>query len=533
MSFTFISSLIQMENRKDITFLSFAPNVPADDYWSHTFIKDILEDIPDTGDRHIFVIPGEYQNPFVKLINQELSKYEKVLVIITSDEQNVFNTSRLSHKDMIIYSHFPTKKKNFNIDKWIPLGYTPWCREYNKEIGNTEKSIDWFFAGQITHKSRRKLIEQLRNLNKIGELLETEGFAQGMDHLEFTKKMNMAKVIPCPRGAVSFESFRMYEALEAGCIPVPEDLEMMNMLFPNSPLTVLDSWDNVNDYISNFSERYPELNNKVFAWWQLEKRNLKHRIMHDLGTKSNHTTVLIPTSPIQSHPDTYLIEKTIEDVRSRIDCEILIMIDGVREEQSYLIPQYNEYIRRLLWKCNYEWKNVTPILFNSHHHQAAMARETMQLVDTPTILYVEHDAPLTPDMDYDWDGIFNLIESGKFNIIRFHFESRIPEEHKYMMLDKSVDVVDGVPLIRTAQWSQRPHVASSEYYRFILNTYFTPESRTMIEDKMHGIVVEDFNKAGRVGWNNHKIAIYAPGENIKRSYHLDGRGNEAKYEMKF
>jgi len=308
---------------------------------------------------------------------------------------------------------------------------------------------------------------------------------------------------------------------------------MMNMLFPDCPLTVLDTWENVNDYISNFSERYPILNNQVFAWWQLAKRNLKHRIMHDIGVKPEHTTVIIPTSPIKSHPDTSMIEQTIHDIRAKLDSEILIMIDGVREEQSYLIPQYNEYIRRLLWKCNHEWKNVVPVLFSSHHHQAAMARETMPLVDTPTILYVEHDAPLTPDMDYDWNGIFNLVESGKFNVIRFHFEAHIPEVHKYLMLDKSVDVVDGVPLIRTAQWSQRPHVASSDYYRMILNTYFTPESRTMIEDKMHGIVIDDYNKAGRVGWNLHRIAIYAPGDNIKRSYHLDGRGTEAKYDMKF
>ena len=55
----------------------------------------------------------------------------------------------------------------------------------------------------------------------------------------------------------------------------------------------------------------------------------------------------------------------------------------------------------------------------------------------------------------------------------------------------------------------------------------------MIKDKMHGIVIDDYNKAGRVGWNLHKIAIYAPGDNIKRSYHLDGRGTEAKYDMKF
>jgi hypothetical protein len=46
-------------------------------------------------------------------------------------------------------------------------------------------------------------------------------------------------------------------------------------------------------------------------------------------------TVLIPSSPIAAHPDTSMIEQTIRNVRAKLpDCEIIIMLDGVRSEQE-------------------------------------------------------------------------------------------------------------------------------------------------------------------------------------------------------
>jgi hypothetical protein len=34
-----------------------------------------------------------------------------------------------------------------------------------------------------------------------------------------------------------------------------------------------------------------------------------------------------------------------------------------------------------------------------------------------------------------------------------------------------------------------------------------------------------------MGWYNWRLWIYTPEGNIKRSYHLDGRGGDPKFEM--
>jgi len=239
-------------------------------------------------------------------------------------------------------------------------------------------------------------------------------------------------------------------------------------------------------------------------------------------------TVVIPTSPIRSHPSTDIIDQCIKDIRMQLpNSEIIIMIDGVREEQDYLKDQYNEYTSKVMWKCLHEWNNVMPMHFSSHMHQSGMMLKTIDEIKTPLLLYVEHDTPLVPDRKIDWQKCIKFIEDGQANTIRFHFENVIPEAHKDLILNKQDDFV------KTIQWSQRPHLSSVVYYRDQVMSHFPKTARTMIEDKYHGVVMNDFYADGIHGWNKHKLWIYHPKNGIQRSYNLDGRGDEPKYEMKF
>ncbi len=163
-----------------------------------------------------------------------------------------------------------------------------------------------------------------------------------------------------------------------------------------------------------------------------------------------------------------------------------------------------------------------------------MMKETFKHIHTDYMLYVEQDTPLTPDMSINFLSCMKLIANGDANLIRFHYESFIPKEHLHLMIDQSPILMFGESYIRTIQWSQRPHIASVEYYKKVLEENFSPEAKTFIEDKMHSVVIEDYKRQKGAGWDKHKIWIYHPeGGNIKRSLHLDGRGGEQKYSMTF
>ena len=229
----------------------------------------------------------------------------------------------------------------------------------------------------------------------------------------------------------------------------------------------------------------------------------------------NDITIVIPTSVIPSHPDTSVIDETISTIRTHFpNNEIILQMDGLREERLSRKADYDEYKNRVLWKCMHEWKNVLPIIFDEHCHQTTMMKRTIDIINTAAMLYVEGDAPITPDCEIDWQKCLDMLEYNKANTIRFHFEAFIPHEHSYLMFG----LEDG--FMRTTQWSQRPHLSTVKYYRDVVLPF--SDEKTFIEDRFHGKVQDD-------GWDDHKLWIYHPEGNIKRSYHLDGRRGTQKF----
>lgn len=230
----------------------------------------------------------------------------------------------------------------------------------------------------------------------------------------------------------------------------------------------------------------------------------------------NDITVLIPVSPIPSHPSTEVIDQTVASVRDRLpDAEIIIMFDGLPAWFLQYKEAYDKFTQTLLWKINNEMGNATPLLFDKHMHQSGMMREALKLVRTPLILFLEQDTPLHNDIPFEQ--LIEPVKTGYINVLRFHFEAQIHPEHEHLMLDQSPIDILGQPFLRTRQWSQRPHLASTAYYRHIVEQYFDDQPR-FIEHIMYGLVAE-----GGDNYDEHRLHIYAPEGTLVRSKHLDGR----------
>lgn len=472
----------------NIFYLSVKEGTPSKGYWDMAFLEDIILPLPE-GDRQVVFIPGAYQGDVIDQINQELAKFSKVLVFITSDEEGKFDQTQLQHPDMIVYRQYGYG------DNLVPIGYPPQCRPQLKSIGYVEnRDIKCFYSGQLNSKERMKMFS---NLAWVGNsiLFGTDGFSKGLKESEYYEYMSHAIYAPAPGGHVSPDSFRFYEAMEAGCCVIFYPRDYVRKLFGELPPSELPS----------------------LSWWLMQKYLLRNKFRKDLGV-NEAVTFVVPTSVIPSHPSTEIIEATIKSIRYHTTAEILITIDGVRGEQLERYGDYAEYIRRLLWKCNFEWENVTPIIFPRHVHQSGMIKEVIKHIHTPLLMYVEHDTPLVTDEPIDWEVILNLVMSGEANVVRFHYEARIPQEHEYLMLpEKSLP-----EFIATKQWSQRPHIAKTAFYQNILQ-YFTEQSRCFIEDRIYGNCVEG-------NWDDWRVFIYAPQGNIKRSLNLDGRESDRKFD---
>jgi hypothetical protein len=241
----------------------------------------------------------------------------------------------------------------------------------------------------------------------------------------------------------------------------------------------------------------------------------------------NDVTIVVATSVLPSHPDTAIIDETISTIRVHFpNNEIILQMDGLREERLSHKTNYDEYKNRVLWKCLHQWKNVLPIIFDEHSHQTTMMKKTIDIINTAVILYVEGDAPITPDCEIDWQDCLDMLEYEKANTIRFHFEASIPKSHKHLMFG----LENG--FMRTAQWSQRPHLSTVKYYKDVVLPF--SDDKSFIEDRFHGKVQDDilpYDEFNQAGWDTHKLWIYHPEGNIKRSYHLDGRQGTQKFTV--
>jgi len=231
-------------------------------------------------------------------------------------------------------------------------------------------------------------------------------------------------------------------------------------------------------------------------------------------------TVLISTSPIPSNPSTAIIGATIGSISTELpDADIIIMADGTE--------QPNDAYQRHLTAIKRRWPGILR-QFENHQHQSGMLKPTLAEVETPLIYYLEHDWVTLPNVP--WRELSNLIFSGEFNSIKLHAQPRISPYYEHLMMERLI-YQDGaasdryqdnragvaIPIIRSRQWSQNPHLASTQFYR----EKILPLCRgkcDFIENIIHGIIANS-------PWEEFKTGIYNPVDgDMFRVSHLDGRG---------
>lgn len=516
---------------------------------------EVRSDFPDVQGA-LVVLPARHHasREDVDWFKEQLSRLRWSVVLLAGDEEWVFPWREIEESDTRRVWVMQPRTEHKELSGLIPGGWYPGTREAvvkHKEQADN-RTLHWFFAGQVTHERRYQCIRALKGL-RSGLLHQTDGYLRGMPQEEYWKILCGSKVVPSPSGPYTVDTARPLEALEAGCVPVVDLVtprgvqdDYWTLVFGNDcPLRGIRDWREFRRFLANILSQWQLESNRVFAWWQSWKRKISIQLDDDiravantprqLTTPESKITAIVTTSPIPSHPSTEIIEETITSIRTQLPTsEIIIAIDGVRPEQQERTEDYLEYVRRLLWLCNNKWRNVLPVIATQWLHQAGITKLAFQYVQTPLILFVEHDTPLVGEIA--WAPLCEFVQSGQANLVRLHHEAEMLPVHRGIMIDrvsKTIKTSEGdVAARRTFAWWQRPHLASADFYRYSVLSIFADDSRTMIEDVMYGILHNAFQDYNVAGWSKWKVWIYDPGtSDIKRSTHLDGRGEDPKFSM--
>ena len=221
----------------DVIWACRRDDVQARGYWDQTMLTDLFDrklwtpaggrrfQHMDSFDAHnpsegaVVITPGRME-PDADWINEHIEPWPWVLVVVTSDEEARFPWQQFRHPNMKVWVQTPD---GGTPDGTLPVGYTPGTIEQAAKHASVDRAWDWFFAGQITHPRRHQMVEAFKDVPR-GAILGTEMFADGIDHDEFMAELCDTKIAPCPGGPVCPDTFRLWEALQAGCVPLV-DLE--------------------------------------------------------------------------------------------------------------------------------------------------------------------------------------------------------------------------------------------------------------------------------------------------------------------
>jgi hypothetical protein len=148
-----------------------------------------------------------------------------------------------------------------------------------------ERSFLWSFAGAKTA-ARMEMFKNLRQIepHKCFFFESRKNQKPLLDGDSFMRLLSDTVFSPCPMGNVTLETFRLYETLEKGCIPIIECRTWMpyyDRLMPGHPLPTFSSWHKARQFVeavSNDESRLIAYQHDIAEWWQSYKVKLRTEV---------------------------------------------------------------------------------------------------------------------------------------------------------------------------------------------------------------------------------------------------------------
>jgi hypothetical protein len=192
-----------------------------------------------------------------------------------------------------IFRNYASSAFNPSFVMGLPLGYYNFRPQISQISAATSRKYAWCFLGQLNKASRP---EMARALSSIGPNLihATDSPQSPCFTVEtYHRALFDSVFVPCPMGNVNLESFRVYESLECGAIPILETrltLDYFRLTLGNHPLPIFRSWNAAAQYIRGLMADPALLlakQEECATWWQQYKAGLKGRVREFLHSRAD------------------------------------------------------------------------------------------------------------------------------------------------------------------------------------------------------------------------------------------------------
>jgi len=201
-----------------------------------------------------------------------------------------FSNENLSHncdyysKAKHVFRNYYDSNINHENVTFIPLGIKTGFINKNENSLET-KEYEFTFIGQ-PKSDRQELLSVMENMENVF-IHKTNSWncSTSLTQDECISIYNKTKFVPCPMGWVHPDSFRLMESLESGSIPILKNynnLEYFTKVWGDSPLPVVNSWDEITNYYKMNEEDYVKLHTNVFNWYKEFKIQINQKVKNNL-----------------------------------------------------------------------------------------------------------------------------------------------------------------------------------------------------------------------------------------------------------
>jgi len=215
----------------------------------------------------------------------------KTVVFHISDESSSVPYELCSKVRAVFKSYLPRERIVPNLYS-LPLGYVGSTPDLDP-LPINERQQNVFFSGNLN--AKRVLLFKTLATPKVSPVLFpwhvlsvlnssmrcdgflphsyirfTNGFRRGLAPDDYARHLVNSKIVLCPSGDLSQETFRHFEAMRAGAIIVSEELPPLDC-YRGSPIIFVNNWRGLRNLITNLlatQEELLERQAKMLAWWK-------------------------------------------------------------------------------------------------------------------------------------------------------------------------------------------------------------------------------------------------------------------------
>ncbi len=207
-------------------------------------------------------------------------------VILLSDEWYNAGPGFWKHAEFVFRTFWHKKYANDPKIVAFPLGYKKgfWSGADKRHEPAARRPYNWSFAGQITWKpTRESMIHQMKQVPSyhIHETFTWED-PNALSVKDYRTTLLNSIFVPCPTGWWNLDSYRVYEALECGCIPIVEKqpFDYFAKFLGDNPFITIDSWDQaplIMNVLLADPVRLEQRRKECVQWWANYKKAMNEQ----------------------------------------------------------------------------------------------------------------------------------------------------------------------------------------------------------------------------------------------------------------